>query len=240
MHRLVAKLFGFQLLPTHADLSRQPPCRHRALPRHGVDGARQSTGSGGRDIIHMEVGEPDFPTPEPIVAAAQAHIASGRVFYTPALGLPELRGDRRLLCHTLRHHIPASRIVVTAGASGACCWRWPASPNRAANGCSTDPGYPCNRNFVRSFEGLPVGIPVRAENNFQPTLAEVEAHWNERTAGACSPRRPTPPAPCSMTQRWPPSPAFPSGKGRTTDRRRDLPRPDLRARCRDRRRSVRR
>ena len=46
----------------------------------------------GRDIIHMEVGEPDFPTPQPIVDAAQEHIASGRVFYTPALGLPELRG----------------------------------------------------------------------------------------------------------------------------------------------------
>ena len=47
--------------------------------------------SEGRDILHMEIGEPDFPTPGPIVAAAQAHIASGRVFYTPALGLPELR-----------------------------------------------------------------------------------------------------------------------------------------------------
>ena len=47
--------------------------------------------AAGRDIIHMEVGEPDFPTPEPIIAAAQAHIATGKVFYTPALGLPELR-----------------------------------------------------------------------------------------------------------------------------------------------------
>jgi hypothetical protein len=45
----------------------------------------------GRDIIHMEVGEPDFPTPEPIIAAARAVIESGHVFYTPALGFPELR-----------------------------------------------------------------------------------------------------------------------------------------------------
>ena len=42
----------------------------------------------GRDIIHMEVGEPDFPTPEPIIAAARASLESGHVFYTPALGLP--------------------------------------------------------------------------------------------------------------------------------------------------------
>ncbi len=47
--------------------------------------------AAGRDIIHMEVGEPDFPTPQPIVEAAQRAIADGRMFYTPALGLPELR-----------------------------------------------------------------------------------------------------------------------------------------------------
>ena len=45
----------------------------------------------GRDIIHMEVGEPDFPTPQPIIDAAQRFIASGQVFYTHALGLPRLR-----------------------------------------------------------------------------------------------------------------------------------------------------
>jgi aspartate/methionine/tyrosine aminotransferase len=57
----------------------------------------------------------------------------------------------------------------------------------------TDPGYPCNSNFVRSFDGVPVCIPVSAENNYQPTLAEVQRHWNERTAGAlfASPANPT-------------------------------------------------
>ena len=45
----------------------------------------------GRDIVHMEVGEPDFPTPAPIIAAAQDFLASGNVFYTAALGLPALR-----------------------------------------------------------------------------------------------------------------------------------------------------
>ena len=76
--------------------------------------------AGGRDIIHMEVGEPDFPTPAPVIAAAQAHIARGQVFYTPALGLPELR-EAIANFYQQRYglNVPASRIVVTAGASGA-------------------------------------------------------------------------------------------------------------------------
>jgi aspartate/methionine/tyrosine aminotransferase len=148
----------------------------------------------GRDIIHMEVGEPDFPTPEPIVAAAQAQIASGRVFYTPALGLPELRAAIAAF-YTTRYGVavPASRIVITAGASGALLLSMACLAEAGSEWLLSDPGYPCNRNFVRSFDGRPVSIPVRAENNFQPTLAEVEAHWTERTAGVllASPANPT-------------------------------------------------
>ena len=148
----------------------------------------------GRDIIHMEVGEPDFPTPEPIIAAAQAHIASGRVFYTPALGLPELRSAIATFYKT-RYDItlPASRIVVTAGASGALLLALACLTEPASEWLLTDPGYPCNCNFVRSFEGVPVCIPVHAENKFQPTLTELEQNWTERTAGAlfASPANPT-------------------------------------------------
>ena len=150
--------------------------------------------AAGRDIVHMEIGEPDFPTPEPIVAAAQAQIASGRVFYTPALGLPELRAAIAGFYATrYAIDIPASRIVVTAGASGALLLTMACLAEAGSEWLLADPGYPCNRNFVRSFEGLPVSIPVRAENNFQPTLAEVEAHWTARTAGAllASPANPT-------------------------------------------------
>ena len=148
----------------------------------------------GRDIIHMEVGEPDFGTPEPIIAAAQAHIATGRVFYTPALGLPELRSEISSF-YSSRYGIsvPASRIVVTSGASGALLLAMACLAEPGSEWLLTDPGYPCNCNFVRSFEGVPVFIPVRAENNFQPTLSDVDQHWNERTAGAllASPANPT-------------------------------------------------
>ena len=148
----------------------------------------------GRDIIHMEVGEPDFPTPEPIVAAAQAQIATGRVLYTPALGLPELRAAIAAFYETRYGiNVPASRIVVTAGASGALLLAMACLAEPGSEWLLSDPGYPCNRNFVRSFEGVPVGIPVRADNNFQPTLAEIERHWTARAAGAllASPANPT-------------------------------------------------
>ena len=148
----------------------------------------------GRDIIHMEIGEPDFPTPAPILEAAQASMAGGRMFYTPALGLPELR-QAIADFYRQRYHVavPASRIVVTAGASGALLLAMACLCQPGSEWLMTDPGYPCNSNFVRSFDGVPVCIPVSAENNYQPTLAEVQRHWNERTAGAlfASPANPT-------------------------------------------------
>ena len=62
----------------------------------------------GRSIIHMEIGEPDFPTPAPIRDAGIRALETGEVFYTPALGLPELRrADRRLLPHALRRRSAA-------------------------------------------------------------------------------------------------------------------------------------
>ncbi len=148
----------------------------------------------GRDIIHMEVGEPDFPTPEPILAAAREFLQDGRVFYTPALGLPELR-EAISGFYRQRYGItvPASRIAITAGASGALTLALACLAAPGSEWLLTDPGYPCNRHFVRAFEGVPVSIPVGAASNFQPTRLDLEQHWNERTAGAlfASPANPT-------------------------------------------------
>ncbi|HRF11035.1 MAG: Aspartate aminotransferase [Candidatus Accumulibacter phosphatis] len=148
----------------------------------------------GRDIIHMEVGEPDFPTPEPIIAAARASLESGHVFYTPALGLPELRRAIADFYQTRYGiNIPATRIAVTAGASGALLLTLACLVEAGSEWLLSDPGYPCNRHFIRCFEGVPVGMPVGPASNFQPTLAHLEAHWNERSAGAllASPANPT-------------------------------------------------
>ena len=150
--------------------------------------------AAGRDIVHMEVGEPDFPTPATIVEAAQRAIAGGRMFYTPALGLPELReAISGFYASRYGVAVPASRIVVTAGASGALTLALACLVEPGSEWLLIDPGYPCNRHFIRAFEGVPVSIPVDAASNFQPTTADLERFWSAKTAGAlfASPANPT-------------------------------------------------
>ena len=148
----------------------------------------------GRDIVHMEVGEPDFPTPEPIIAAAQRFLADGHVHYTHALGLPQLR-ETIAGWYATRYGISVdpSRVVVTAGASGALLLALGALTSPGDEWLLTDPGYPCNRHFVRFCEGLPRTIPVDATSAFQPTVEKVGAGWTAKTRGllVASPANPT-------------------------------------------------
>ena len=148
----------------------------------------------GCDIIHMEVGEPDFPTPEPIANAAVDAIKSGKTHYTQALGLPELRAEISQFYQT-RYGVtvPASRIAVTNGASGALNLAFACLANPGSEWLLADPGYPCNRHILRTYEGRPQSIAVGPESNFQPTPTQVSAAWNERTAGllGASPANPT-------------------------------------------------
>ncbi|MCG2578776.1 pyridoxal phosphate-dependent aminotransferase [Dechloromonas sp. XY25] len=148
----------------------------------------------GRDIIHMEVGEPDFPTPEPIAEAAIAAIRDHKTLYTQALGLPELRAAISAF-YGQRYGVtvPASRIAITNGASGALNLAFAALANPGDEWLLADPGYPCNRHILRTYEGLPRSIPVGPDSNFQPTPEQVSAEWNERTAGllVASPANPT-------------------------------------------------
>ena len=148
----------------------------------------------GRSIVHMEIGEPDFPTPEPILAAGQRALAAGHTHYTPALGLPALRqaiSDFYQERHGVR--VDPGRIVVTPGASGALHLVLALLVDRDQQVLLTDPGYPCNRNFVRLVEGEPVGVPVDAATDYQLTAAMAEAHWTERTRAllVASPANPT-------------------------------------------------
>ncbi len=148
----------------------------------------------GRDIIHMEVGEPDFPTPAPIANAAVDAIKRGKTLYTQALGLPELReaisdfyGKRYGVA------VPASRIAVTNGASGALNLAFACLADPGSEWLLADPGYPCNRHILRVYEGRAQNIPVGPETNFQPTPELLRQHWNARTAGllVASPANPT-------------------------------------------------
>ncbi|MDO9601983.1 MAG: pyridoxal phosphate-dependent aminotransferase, partial [Rhodocyclaceae bacterium] len=148
----------------------------------------------GRDIIHMEVGEPDFPTPQPVIDAAQHFIAGGQVFYTHALGLPQLR-EAIAGFYASRYAVTVdpARIVVTAGASGALLLALGALISPGDEWLLTDPGYPCNRHFVRLLEGVPRPLNVEAATGFQPTVEKVGAGWTAKTRGllVASPNNPT-------------------------------------------------
>ena len=165
-------------------------------PFHAVElltRARQLEAKG-RDIIHMEIGEPDFPTPEPIVTAAVDAIKAGKTHYTQSLGLPELRAAIAGFYQS-RYGVamPAARIAVTNGASGALNLAFACLAEPGSEWLLADPGYPCNRHILRVYEGRPRHLAVGPESNFQPTPAQVRAAWNERTAGllVASPANPT-------------------------------------------------
>ena len=154
----------------------------------------QALEAQGRNIVHMEVGEPDFPTPQPLIEAAQRFLAGGHVHYTHALGILPLR-EAIAGFYATRYGITVdpARIVVTAGASGALLLALGALISPGDEWLLTDPGYPCNRHFVRFCEGVPRALNVDATTNFQPTAAIVGAGWTARTKGllVASPANPT-------------------------------------------------
>ncbi len=150
--------------------------------------------AAGRDVIHLEVGEPDFATPAPIVEAGIAALRAGHTHYTPALGMPALRaaiaayyGERYDV------DVTPARVCVTPGASGALLLAMAALLNPGDEILLADPGYPCNRHFARLIEAKAVGIPVGPECAFQLTAAAVVRHWGPRTRGVlvANPGNPT-------------------------------------------------
>ena len=148
----------------------------------------------GRDIIHMEVGEPDFPTPQPIVDAACRFVASGAVHYTPALGLPALReAIARFYHERFGAAVAAERIIVTPGASGALMLALAAATDPGDEWLLPDPGYPSNRHLVRSVEGRARALPVNVAQRYQPTPEQVAAAWQPATRGlmVATPGNPT-------------------------------------------------
>ncbi len=148
----------------------------------------------GRSVIHMEVGEPDFPTPEPICRAAQRLLAAGRLPYTLALGLPELRAAiARFYLERYRVVVPAERIIVTTGSSAALLLIMGVLVDPGDEVLMTDPGYPCNRQFVRLVGGEPVNLPVDATTGFQPSAQDVAANLRTQTKAVllATPANPT-------------------------------------------------
>jgi aspartate/methionine/tyrosine aminotransferase len=122
----------------------------------------------GRDVVHMEIGEPDFVTPEPVIRAGIDALVTGRTHYTPAPGLPELRQSISRHYHErFGVDVPAQRIIVTPGASGALQLIFAVLFNPGDRVLMADPTYPCNRNFAHLYGAEPVPIAVDADTAYQ-------------------------------------------------------------------------
>ena len=150
--------------------------------------------AAGRRIVHMEIGQPDFAAPPLVAEAAIEAIRQRRLGYTASIGIPELR--QAISDHyreRLGVTVPSSRIVVTAGASGAFLLTLGALVNPGDEVLMPDPCYPCNRHFVRLLEGRPRAVPVDENQHYQLSDADIRSHWSRSTRGVllASPSNPT-------------------------------------------------
>lgn len=150
--------------------------------------------AAGHDVIHLEIGEPDFTTADPIITAGQAALAAGQTHYTSARGLPQLR--EALASHYARQYgvnLDPGRILITPGGSGALLLASSLLVDPGKHWLLADPGYPCNRHFLRLVEGAAQLIPVGPQTRYQLTAELVDRHWNADSVGAlvASPANPT-------------------------------------------------
>ncbi|HSJ80396.1 MAG TPA: aminotransferase class I/II-fold pyridoxal phosphate-dependent enzyme, partial [Thiobacillus sp.] len=132
-------------------------------PFHVMDilARAQALEAAGRDVIHLEIGEPDFATPTPIVEAGVAALRAGHTHYTGALGLPALReAIAGFYATRWQVTVDPARVVVTPGASGALLLALSLLAGPGDEVLMADPGYPCNRHFVRFCDARAVSVPV--------------------------------------------------------------------------------
>ncbi|MGB5082431.1 MAG: pyridoxal phosphate-dependent aminotransferase [Burkholderiales bacterium] len=150
--------------------------------------------AAGRRIIHMEIGQPDFPAPPAVAEAAIEAIRTRRLGYTASIGLPQLRqAVSDYYRERLGLTVPPARIVITAGASGAFLLTLGVLLNPGDQVLMPDPCYPCNRHFVRLFEGRARAVPVDESQHYQLSASDVRSNWTDATRGVliASPSNPT-------------------------------------------------
>ncbi|MEA2039534.1 MAG: pyridoxal phosphate-dependent aminotransferase [Thermodesulfobacteriota bacterium] len=148
----------------------------------------------GHDIIHLEIGEPDFPTPECIREAGVEAIRRGETHYTHSLGIIELR---EAICdHYLskyRVNITPDQVIVTSGTSPAMLMTFSAVLEQGDEIIISNPHYPCYPNFVNFLGAKPVFINVYEEDGFQLRPEEIDKKIGPRTRAIMinSPSNPT-------------------------------------------------
>ncbi len=148
----------------------------------------------GQEIIHMEIGEPDFKTPAKITEAGQRALLNGHTRYTHSLGIYPLR-EAIVEWYRKRYHvtIEPEQVIVTMGTSPGLLLVLSVLLNPGDEVILTNPGYACYPNFIRYLEGVPVFVDVRESDGFQYRTEDIRRKISEKTKAILinSPSNPT-------------------------------------------------
>lgn len=166
------------------------------LPFYAVELFKQANAlaAQGHDVISLGIGEPDFTAPAQVVETMNRAAKAGLSGYTPPLGLFALRETiAHYYATTFNAPVDPSRVIVTAGASGALLLASMALINPGDEILLPDPSYPANQNFIISAGGVPKLIPSTPQKRFQLSAEDIKQHWGPATRGVliASPSNPT-------------------------------------------------
>lgn len=150
--------------------------------------------ASGKDIIHLEVGEPDFDTPLCVQKAAAKAMHEGHTHYTHSMGLPALReAISRHYKKTYGANVSPEQIIITSGSSPGLLMAFACLMDAGDEIIMTDPYYACYRNFARFLDVTPKFIPLYADEGFQLDPVRVKNAINRKTRAILinSPANPT-------------------------------------------------
>ncbi len=136
----------------------------------------------GRDIIHLEIGEPDFATPQNIIDAATRALNEGATHYTPASGIREVReATARYVSRRTGVDTQAENVVLVPGSKNILAFLLLALVEPGDEVLVPDPGYPIYRSLVSFIGATPVSVPIRQDNDFRFDVEELRSLVTPRT-----------------------------------------------------------
>jgi aspartate/methionine/tyrosine aminotransferase len=175
-------------------MGRKVAQRAHVAPFHVMEVLREAgeREAKGANILHLEVGQPSTPAPQAVIDKAIEVLAHDPIHYTDALGSPSLR-QRIGRWYRDRYdvNVPAERVVVTTGASGACLLAFLACFDVGDRAGLAVPGYPCYRSILSAAGVEPVAVRVGAESRYQPTPQLLEQAKSLDGLVVASPSNPT-------------------------------------------------
>ena len=148
----------------------------------------------GRNVIHMEIGEPDFASLQKVHEAAHNAVSQGLTHYTPSLGLPQLRDKlANFYAEFYQAKVDSDNVMITPGSSSALQLLLTAILNPDDKIMLADPSYPCNRQFIKLLQAQICAVNVSDSSNYQLNLELIQQHWKNgiKAVMVASPANPT-------------------------------------------------